>query len=636
VKSLASELPDFVDTNLTLPLPACRVRFSDCIDLSLLPARVIHLPREDATISAEMATPSATASKTTAQNASTPQSYPHLNPFSSPAPRSVPSPAAVRSQGIAGKSPFNHASASQQSGGASNGANHPTVGSTASVPSKLGQNSPAGIIPGFDSPGMMLPSLSNMGFGEGGVGMGIHLSRMSELQMGTSMGGRGGDEERRKRLDSVVGLLKSCPSRLSPEGLEILGQRQGLACLLDPTEGFRKNGTRECHLAAPGETFGIEVKFLRNNVVGVDLTIPDSSAAVESYLKSAAGSLRSNLSLSSIDSPMVRSLNKFTRNLERLAKLDKLNSAANSPNFNCFEAITGVYTSLKKLFDHEKKVALALIEASKTNRDQRAEREVLSKKSGRPQMNARDNIGLTLDYWMDRRQVFQKPLDNKPSENGHLMDVDTTVDDASDSDHQRLYSLNIECESMTPGEYIPIRVSDAWISDQVEKPSEHPDDVFGPVIDWQEPPPTFLTSSDANAMSLDSTTNDVGKTPNIRFVARLDPPLGLPSQIAANILASTAARQPESYDGLYHNLILDVRHTDPTALYGSTEDDLRNTRYISCSNRDGRNVREKHVNILHLKSTVLGNVLHEIPFSHPKQVIQILPVCSKHRHVSAC
>jgi hypothetical protein len=532
----------------------------------------------------------------------------------------------VRSQALAGKSPFNHASTSQQSGGASTSANHPTVGSTASVQSKLGQNSPAGIIPGFDSPGMMLPSLSNMGFGEGGVGMGINLSRMSGLQIGTSMGGRGGDEERRKRLDSVVGLLKSCPSRLSPEGLEILGQRQGLACLLDPTEGSRKDGTRECHLAAPGETFGIEVKFSGNKVLGVDLTIPDSSPGVETFLKSAADSLRNNLSLSSIDSPMVRSLNKFTRNLERLAKLDKLNSSANSPNFNCFEAITGVYTSLKKLFDHEKKLAMALIESSKANRDQRAEREVLSKKSGRPQMNARNNIGLTLDYWMDKRQVFQKSLKRELGDNIDSMDVDTITDEASNLLNERLYSLNIECESMTPGEYIPIRVSDAWISDQVEKPSEHPDDVFGPVIDWQEPPPTFLNTSDANAMSLDSAGNDVGKTPNIRFVARLDPPLALPSQIVGNVLASTAARQHDNYDGLYHNLILDIKHTDPTVVYAGTEDDMRSTRYISRSGQSGTLASEKHVNILHNKTTVFGNVLHEIPFSHPKQLIQILPV----------
>src|ERR1700753_1521564 len=213
----------------------------------------------------------------------------------------------------------------------------------------------------------MLPSLSNMGFTDSGVGMGINMSRMSGL------GGRGGDEERRKRLDAVINLLKSCPSRLSPESLEILGQRQGLASLLDPSDGPRKDGTRECHLAAPGETVGIEIKFLGNKVIGVDLTSLGSSEAVEKHIKSASEALRKNLSISPMDSPMVRSLNKFNRNLERLAKLDKLNSTANSPNFNCFEAITGVYTSLKKLFDHEKKVALTLIDASKSNREERAE-----------------------------------------------------------------------------------------------------------------------------------------------------------------------------------------------------------------------------------------------------------------------
>src|ERR1700759_4558542 len=222
-----------------------------------------------------MATPSAKAG---AQNASTPQSYAHLNPFSSPAPRSVPSPATVRNQ--AGKSPFN-AGSTQQTGTASatSTQNHPTVASSGSGPGRLLENSPAGILPGFDSPGTMLPSLSNMGFVDGGVGMGINISRMSGL------GGRGGDEERRKRLDAVISLLKSCPSRLSPESLEILGQRQGLASLLDPSDGPRKDGSRECHLAAPGETVGIEIKFLGNKVIGVDLTSLGSSEAVEKHIK---------------------------------------------------------------------------------------------------------------------------------------------------------------------------------------------------------------------------------------------------------------------------------------------------------------------------------------------------------------
>jgi hypothetical protein len=462
-----------------------------------------------------------------------------------------------------------------------------------------------------------------MGFVDGGVGMGINISRMSGL------GGRGGDEERRKRLDAVISLLKSCPSRLSPESLEILGQRQGLASLLDPSDGPRKDGSRECHLAAPGETVGIEIKFLGNKVIGVDLTSLGSSEAVEKHIKSASEALRKNLTLSPMDSPMVRSLNKFNRNLERLAKLDKLNSSANSPNFNCFEAITGVYTSLKKLFDHEKKVALALIQASKPNRQERAERETMCKKSGRPLMNARDNIGLSLDYWMHRRHIFPKSTSNDPSTSSDSMDIDAPQDDdgiMSDIPTQNLYSLNIECESMTPGEYVPVRISDAWISDQIEKPSEHPDDVFGPVLEWQEPPPTYLTNSgngDGDAMSLE--TNDVGKLPNIRFVAKLDPPLPVPLQIATNILASTGSQQ-DAYDGLYHNLVLDIKTVDPMAMYGILEEEIRNTKCFTRPTKDGESVHEEHYNILHNKNAVLGKLLDEIPFSHPKQLIQILPV----------
>jgi Mediator of RNA polymerase II transcription subunit 1 len=475
----------------------------------------------------------------------------------------------------------------------------------------------------------MLPSLSNMGFGDGGVGMGINMSRMSGLNLGTSMGGRGGDDERRKRLDAVVHLLKSCPSRLSPEGLEILGQRQGLASMLDPAEGPRRDGTRECHLAAPGETIGVEVKFKGNKVVGVDITSLGSSEAVEKHMKSASESLRHNLTLSPYASPMVRSLNKFNRNLERLAKLDKLNSAANSPNFNCFEAIAGVYTSLKRLFDHEKKVALNLIQASKDRREERAEREVMCKKSGKPLMHARENIGLTLDYWMQKRHVFTKQEPQPPDPNHDAMEVDSTSSEtsslASASGHD-LYSLNIECEAMAPGEYMPIRLSESWISDVVEKSSEDPDDVFGPVVDWQDPPPTYLNAAnngESNAMSLDNP--DVGKLPNIRFVAKLDPPLIVPLQTAINILASTGTSQ-DTFDGFYHHLLLGTKTVDALAAYPSSEEEIRNVKFTNRPGKDGRNVCEKHLNILHNKTTAIGKVLREIPFSHPKQLIQILPV----------
>jgi hypothetical protein len=73
---------------------------------------------------------------------------------------------------------------------------------------------------------------------------------------------RGNDEERRRKLEAIVDTIKtSCPVRLSPEGLEIVGQRLAMDVVLDPPKQRRKDGSRDCYLA--GQTIVIEVSCSR-------------------------------------------------------------------------------------------------------------------------------------------------------------------------------------------------------------------------------------------------------------------------------------------------------------------------------------------------------------------------------------
>src|SRR5690242_5852819 len=107
-------------------------------------------------------------------------------------------------------------------------------------------------------------------------------------------------------------------------------------------------------------------------------------------------------------SKMNITLERFAENLEKLVTLDKLGSPQRG-GVSCYNAIAGVYTSLRKLFEHEKKMALALIENDAPDRFHKAEREVLCKKSGRPRPNTGDRLGLNLEYWMDRRHIIPQP-----------------------------------------------------------------------------------------------------------------------------------------------------------------------------------------------------------------------------------
>ena len=135
------------------------------------------------------------------------------------------------------------------------GATHANLSATVGASSKLLGSSPAGILPGFDSPAALGLSLSQFGTLEGGVGMGISMSGISALGLGgSSMGGRGDDEERRKRLEAVLAKLRVKNGRVSEEGVERLSRKMGLEALW---EDRRKDGTKVLSIA--GQTMLIDV-----------------------------------------------------------------------------------------------------------------------------------------------------------------------------------------------------------------------------------------------------------------------------------------------------------------------------------------------------------------------------------------
>lgn len=116
-------------------------------------------------------------------------------------------------------------------------------------------SSPAGAMAGFESPAALRLSLSQFAGLEGGVGMGISMSGISAFGLtGSSMGGRGDDEERRKRLEAVLGILRVRSGRVSEEGIERLSRRHGLEALW---EDRRKDGLKVLSIA--GQTMLIDV-----------------------------------------------------------------------------------------------------------------------------------------------------------------------------------------------------------------------------------------------------------------------------------------------------------------------------------------------------------------------------------------
>lgn len=478
---------------------------------------------------------------------------------------------------------------------------------------KLLGSSPAGPI-NFDSPAALALNLGSLSTLEGGVGMGISMSGMSALGLGGSSIGRASDEERRRQLENLIDIVGTRPGRVSAEGVERIARKYGFE--VQPDDDRVVPGGIDKALDIAAKSVLLEVDLEKDVASRVGLTFTSSSDAATKFAESAAETLQRNLTPPKGTAPINHTLDKFAANLERLARLDKLSAA----EVNCFEAISGVYTSLKKIFDHEKNGALSTLGVANTTTAARAEQEVLCKKSGRPQMNAGDSVGLALEYWTDRRHV-STPLP------GHH--------DPESDQSSHLYSLKIDCEASAAEMYPPLRVSDAWVSDAIDKQAEDPSLDENMMIDWQDPPATYVPSTQGQADAMTQLTEGaVGRLPNVRFVARLSPPLVLPLNTAMHLLNSVHvtlandAIRATRFEGLLFDAKEEEAAVDTAARHQQAIDtgsrEIRNERKIVVFGKDEQ--EREHYDSLFVPKAEFARVLEEIPFDHPRQLVQMLPV----------
>ena len=314
---------------------------------------------------------------------------------------------------------------------------------------------------------------------------------------------------------------------------------------------------------------------------------------------------------------------------------------------NCFEALSGLYNSMRRLFDHEKRMALKEVEADKNHREVRAEREVLCKRSGRPNLHGHGTAGLTLDYWMDQRHIFHKKQSGtgvQPPEAIHFTkDAKARFQSKHSGEikENQVYSLSIECEPCSSDFYPPVRVSDHWVS---QSSGLMPDDMNNPsvqpTLEWLEPPPTYTSMNsnanndnpEADAMVLDPPK--VGKLPNVRFVAKVDPPIALPLQLAMQIMHDAQADVPSdsilptTFDGLLvepRNSANGGESASSSNINGEIKT-INRVKRVPVMSKEGEQTGIDHAYTLFVPKPEYGRMLEQIPFSHPRQLIQVLPV----------
>lgn len=323
-------------------------------------------------------------------------------------------------------------------------------------------------------------------------------------------------------------------------------------------------------------------------------------------------------------------LDKFAENLERLASMDRLST----PGANCFEAVFGVYQSLKRLYDHEVKLAEGLASGEKQSQLQTPETEVMCKKSARPAMHARRRVGLSLDYWRHGHAI---PDARPSSADSNMMDLDN--DDASAAikdepvEDDKVCSLTIECEHCPPALYTPMRISEDWLSKQVVIPATDESETVSVLddirptpgsIDWHIPPATYKQSHESADRDPHTPSPAL---PHVRFVAHLEPPMVLPTQLAASICASMDTHLPtdslassSSYDGLVLPPATPFKqHTSPLPRT------LTSTRSVPTSS-DPTIPPIPYETRLYIPTSSPAVTLTSLPFAHPRQLIALLPL----------
>lgn len=422
------------------------------------------------------------------------------------------------------------------------------------------------------------------------------------------------DKERRKRIEEIVQMMAGRRGRVSQEGVERCARRVGLEWMWEEEGGKRT-------LSIAGSGVLVDVEFTGQEVGAVLLSFPASRDGVGKLAGRGADVLRRDLKGDGNGYVM---LDAFVGNLERLAKMDRLGGGG----LSCFDAVEGVYMCLQRIYDWEM-VKLRESRGFNNGDEEECKREVMCKSSGRPKMHVAGRVGFVLQYWQERRLV---PGRKRKAEE---MARDSIEEGNPNS---KIYSAVIECEASPSELYPSVRVSDSWVSAQIEKPVlDH--DPFSlnsaSSIDWQEPPPTLLSSDPLpGAMALDPDPLLPRKTPNVCFVAHLEPPVIVPLQTAIDIYESVGApiaqesMQSTTYEAL---LFVDVDQTSrsPPQLQQRQPQHTPENRTIlqktTSYHPSGSPLRHRHKYTLFTHQAYARTIDH-IPFSHPRQLIAILPL----------
>ncbi|KAL2855218.1 mediator of RNA polymerase II transcription subunit 1-domain-containing protein [Aspergillus pseudodeflectus] len=451
------------------------------------------------------------------------------------------------------------------------------------------------------------------------VGSGINDGDIQALGMpGLKLGNaRDNDEERRRHIEEVVQLLRArvAGRGVSREGIERLGSLERFESIW-----------QDDNLNIAGNFVDLEIEFHRgqNVVKDVSLQYVTPEATDGGRREEATAVLKGDLVQSTEDGERGswKRLDNFHKNLHWLARLDKL-----SEEVNCFEAIEGLYASLKRLWNEE----------SSQNKFSGEYEHLCNGWIGRPSLHRGGRMGLWLDYWLPRARV----MDRKHQKSPDAMVTDQTPEHSAGDESKYPngdWRIAIECEEGYPS----LRVSKDWLGSEVftvvnnngDAPSSNePNESGVTVVNWADPPPT-LTGNQGSSGGMDLDSGMLGSSsPNRRFVARMVPPIDIPILAAAEIYRHLGMQMPQdfkmlSYDGLlapgWSPLpavgALGLDHEDPTQTGRK-----RSRISVQSVDENGKPTIKRHSYTFQPFESVGARTVKDLAFSHPRQLADILP-----------
>lgn len=477
---------------------------------------------------------------------------------------------------------------------------------------------------GIDSPAVTAAAAMLMegvmggagGSGAGGPGGGIIAKGLTPndgagLGIGmTPLGGAGGsvvsglagmaerdqEEERKRRLEVICEMVGGRWGWVGQEGVERCARRIGFECLWEEGMG---TGEGKRVLSIAGEGVLIEVGFKDDEVADVGLSFPASQEDVGKWVGNGAAVLKKDLTgvtgsdddgnAGKTDNDKGRryvGLEPFVKNLQGLRRMDQLSGEA----ANCFDAVDGIFKSLDRIYEWE-------LRPEGTGKA--AETKITCSLGGRPQMHVNGSIGLMLGYWKDRR--------NAPTiQEEERLTLEAQI--------PKTWSVLMECEECLAEVYTPIRITDQWVSKEVSRAANQELDgkhISTSGIDWLDVP-------------INVNGREAVKPVNIRFVARFEPPIIVPLQLALQICDSVSwpidqtTVMPTTFESLVfadqdvHNPL----QTSPRVV------DQHSDSIPGLAGKEA----QTHRLALYTQAADYAQLLVDIPFKHPMQIVNLLPV----------